>query len=164
MQVGRVLAQLPVVLPRNGEVVIRLGAGRDIDGAEATGFFDALLRPDTGVDVVGNAFFRQQVQRNLGELLAGTTLQEQHFVVGRDGQQVTQVLFGFFRDGHVVVAAMAHLHHRQAFALPVQQIRLGTQQNSFGKRGRAGAEVMGSFAHIDSHCNRTGRLYGGRSI
>src|SRR5690606_2317461 len=36
VQVGGVLGQLPLVLPGNGEVVVGLGAGGDIDGAVAT--------------------------------------------------------------------------------------------------------------------------------
>jgi len=74
VQVRRVLAQLPVVLPRNGEVIERFGAGRHVDVTETTRLFDRLARPDARIDVVGNAIFRQQVQRNLGKLLAGAPL------------------------------------------------------------------------------------------
>src|SRR5690606_25270230 len=148
MQVGSVLAQLPVVLPGDGEEVQRLAAGRHVDVAKATRFLDGLLRPDAGLNVVGHAVFRQQVQRNLGELLAGPALHEQHLVVLGNAQQVAQVLFGLLGDADELVAAVAHLHHRQAAALPVEKFRLGALQYGGRKRGGAGAEVMGSFAHV----------------
>jgi len=91
MQVGRLLRQLPLVLPRDGEIVVALGAGGHIDVTETLSFLDGLLRPDAGVDIVGHTVFRQKVQRNLGELLAGAALQEQHLVVRRNGQQVAQI-------------------------------------------------------------------------
>ncbi|KOG02059.1 hypothetical protein ALO42_100971 [Pseudomonas syringae pv. atrofaciens] len=34
--------------------------------------------------------------------------------------------------------------------MPVEEFRLGTQQNSFRKRSRTCAEVKGSLAHIHS--------------
>ncbi|MNF88173.1 hypothetical protein D3C84_706600 [compost metagenome] len=157
MEVGGIFRQLPVVLPGNREVVVGLGAGGNVDVAVATGLLDALLRPDAGVDIVGDAVFRQQIERNLGELLAGAALQKQHFIVGGNAEQIAQILFGLCRNGHVVIAAVAHLHHRQALAVPVEEFRLGALQNSFGKRGRAGAEIIGSLAHIHSRSN-VGRL------
>ncbi len=42
MQVGGILAQLPVVLTGNGKIVLFLGAGSDVDVAETTGFINGL--------------------------------------------------------------------------------------------------------------------------
>jgi hypothetical protein len=46
VHVGGVLGQLPLVLARDGEVVVRLGAGGDVDVAEARAssmaFFDQI--------------------------------------------------------------------------------------------------------------------------
>ena len=150
MHVGRAGRQCPLVLTGNGLVVVGLGAGSDVDVAVATGFLDGLLRPDAGFDVVRRAAFGEQVQGNLGKLLAGAALQEQHFIVGRDAKQIAQVLFGLFGDGGVVLAAMAHFHHRETLATPVQHFSLGALQYGFGKRGGACAEVKGSIAHIHS--------------
>lgn len=72
MQVSGVLAQLPFVLARDRQVVVGLGTGSHVDVTETARFFDGLFRPDTGLDVVGDTVFRQQVQRYLGELLAGS--------------------------------------------------------------------------------------------
>ncbi|MNQ68146.1 hypothetical protein D3C85_826930 [compost metagenome] len=150
MNVGRVFRQLPLVLTGNGEIVVGLGGAGNVDVAVARSFFDGFLRPDTGVDIVGRAVFRQQVQRNLRELLAGATLQEQHFIVRGDIQQITQILLGLGGDGHELITAMAHFHDRQTLAVPVEEFTLGALQDSFGKRRRTGTEVIGSLAHIQS--------------
>ncbi|MNH08461.1 hypothetical protein D3C79_678750 [compost metagenome] len=150
MHVGGTRGQVPLILARDGQVVVGFGTGSNVDVAVATGFFDGFLRPDTGFDIVGRAVFRQQVQRDFSELLTRTTLQEEHLVIGGNGQQVAQVLLGLFGNGHVVVATVTHLHHGQTLAIPVQHFGLGALQDSVGKRSRACAEVKGSFAHIHS--------------
>ncbi|MNZ91511.1 hypothetical protein D3C78_1104990 [compost metagenome] len=150
MHIGGARRQVPLVLTGNAQVIGRFGVGSNVDVAKAAGFFNGFLRPDTGFDIVGSAILRQQVQRNFGELLARTTLQEQHLVVGGNGHQVAQVLLGLLGNGHVVVATVTHLHHGQTLAIPVQHFGLGALQDSVGKRSRACAEVKGSFAHIHS--------------
>ncbi len=150
VQIGRAIAQLPVVLSGNREVVVRLGSRRDVHAPETTGLLDRLARPDAGIDIVGHATLGQQVQRNLGELLAGPALQEQHLVVRRNRQQIAQILLRLFGDGSVIVAAMAHFHDRQALAMPVEKLRLGALKDGFGKRSRTGTEVKGAFAHCCS--------------
>ncbi len=147
MQIGGVVAQLPVVLPGNCEVVVRLGAGGQVYVTEAARFLDALARPDAGVDIVRHANLGQQVQRDFRELLARAALQEQHLVVGGNRHQVAQVLLGLLGDRNVGIAAVAHFHYRQATALPIKKLGLGAAQHRFGKRGGAGAEVKGAFAH-----------------
>lgn len=82
MDIGSVLGQVPLVLSRNSQIIVGLGTSGDVDMTEAARLFDGLLRPDASLDVVGRSVFRQQVQRDLSKLLAGTTLQEQDFVVG----------------------------------------------------------------------------------
>ena len=150
MNVGRIFRQVPFVLTRHSEIVVRLGGRGDVDVAVARSFFDSLLRPDTGIDIVGGAAFRQQVQRNLSKLLARATLQKQHFIVRGDIQQITQILLGLGGNGHELIAAMAHFHDRQALAVPIKEFSLGALQDSFGKRRRTGTEVIGSLAHIQS--------------
>ncbi|MNO92653.1 hypothetical protein D3C76_842340 [compost metagenome] len=150
VQVGGARGQVPLVLTGNGEVVVLGRTGDHVDVAETASLFDGLLRPDAGFHVVRHAALGQQVQRDLGELLAGAALQEQHLVVGGDGQQVTQVLLGLLGDGDVLIAAVAHFHDRQATALPVEHFGLGALQYSGGQRRGTGAEVIGSLAHIKS--------------
>ncbi|KPB54186.1 Unknown protein sequence [Pseudomonas coronafaciens pv. oryzae] len=61
--------------------------------------------------------------------------------------------------------------------MPVEELRLGTQQNSFRKRSRTCAEVKGSLAHIHSRqirwvctrlfldaASRAGSRHGGRQL
>ena len=156
MHIGRVLIQIPFVLTRDREVVIRLGRGSHIDRTKTRRFFNGLLGPDARVDVIGLAIFRQQVQRDLSKLLTCAALQKQNLVVRGDRQQVTQVLLSLGGNGHELIAAMAHFHDRQAFAMPVEQLGLGTQQDSFRKRSWTCAEVIGSFAHIHSRSDLVG--------
>ena len=110
MNVSSVCRQLPFVLTGDGKVIVGLGTAGHVDVAKARCFIDCLARPDTGIDVVGTAAFWHQVQRDLGKLLAGATLQEQHLVVVRNNQQLAQVLLSLLGDGNKLVAAMAHFH------------------------------------------------------
>jgi hypothetical protein len=53
VQVGGVVGQGQLVLRRRaGEAAVLLGAGGDVDGAEALGLGDGLLRPAAGVEIV----------------------------------------------------------------------------------------------------------------
>src|SRR6185437_7062596 len=56
-------------------------------------------------------------------------------------QQLAQVGFNTCRHLHERLAAMAHLHHRCARTVPIQQFLLGAFQHVFRHRGRAGTEV-----------------------
>jgi len=76
MQVCRISAEFPLVLAGDREIVVWLGTRGYVDVAITLGFFDALARPNAGIDVIGDTVFWQQIQRNLSKLLAGATLQE----------------------------------------------------------------------------------------
>ena len=122
-------------------VVVGLAAGGQPHSAEALGFRIGLAGPDAGVDVVGAATFGQQVQRQGSKLQRGATGQEQHLVLGRDVQQLAQVSLGLGLDAHVVLATVAHLHHRHAGAMPVGHFGGGLGQHGLGQHGRTGTEV-----------------------
>ena len=80
-------------LRRVGEVAV-FGARGDIDAAITLGFLDRFLRPFAGVHVVGALLAAQQVHRHGRELQRRPALQEQHFVVGGNREQLAQVGFG----------------------------------------------------------------------
>ena len=64
----------------------------------------------------------RQVHRDDGVLAEPAALHEQDAEVGGHGQQFAQVGFGFCRDLHELLAAMAHLHHADATAVPVEHL------------------------------------------
>jgi hypothetical protein len=105
-------------------------------------FLDGLLRPLAGVQIVGAGFAAQQVHRHHGELARRPALQEQHLVVGGNAHHFAQVGFGFGRDAHEFLAAVAHFHHRHTTAVPVDHFGLHLLQHILGQHGRAGAEVI----------------------
>ena len=149
MHVGGIVRQLPLVLAGDGEVIVGLGRGGNIDVAVAGRLLNSLARPDASVDVVGAAVLTEQVQRNLGELLAGAALQEQHLVVRGDAQQVAQVLLGLLGDADELVAAVAHFHDRQTLAVPVRQLVPGCLQYCFRQGCRSRTEIEQSLAHLN---------------
>jgi hypothetical protein len=85
------------------------------------------------VHIVGHRLAAQQVDRNHLELRRGTTLQEQHLVVGRNAHQFAQVGFGLGGDAHELLAAVAHFHDRSAAAVPIEHFVGGLLENLFGK-------------------------------
>ena len=122
-----------------GELAL-LGRGGDADIAKALRLLDRLLRPGTGDDVIRRTP-RQQVHRDLRELLRRPALQEQHLVLLGDAHQIAQVGFRLLEDGHEFLAAMAHFHDAATRAVPVQQLGLRLQQHFFRQRRRSGAEI-----------------------
>ena len=61
-----------------------------------------------------------------------------------------QQAFGLGVDGDEFFAAVAHLHHRHARAVPVEHLFGGLAQHAFGQRGRAGAEVVDALHRVFS--------------
>ena len=131
VQVGRVGRELPA--SRLGDVVnVRLARSRgDVDARVALRFADRLLRPRRRC--------RRSRRRSPARRFSGTArtarraaLQEQHLVVRRDGQQLAQVGLGLRGDRDEVLAAMAHLHHRHAAAVPVEHLLAGLLEHGLG--------------------------------
>ena len=104
----------------------------------------------------------QQVHRHDRVLADRAALQEQHLVAAGDREQRAQIGFGLGRDGDEFLAAVAHLHHRHAAALPVEHFGGGLAQHGFGEHRGAGAEVEDSHIRIPvrwvgmgtDNCNR----------
>src|SRR6185436_18434421 len=113
----------------------------DGDVAILLRFLHRLLRPLAADHVVGLAVAAQQVHRDLRELQRGAALQEQHLVIGGDGEQLAQVLLGLGRDAHELLAAMAHLHHRHAGAAPVGHLVAGASEDLRGEHRGPRAEI-----------------------
>src|SRR5690606_12783620 len=65
----------------------------------------------------------------------------QHLVVRRDAHQRAQVALGLLVDAHVLLAAMAHFHHRLAAAVPVEHLGGSLREHFLGQHRRPGAEV-----------------------
>ena len=108
-------------------------------------FLDCFLRPRTGDEVICRRFIvsggRQQVHRQLCELLGRSTLQEEHPVIGRNAHQFTKVGLGRLNDGRELLAAMAHLHYAATGAVPVEQFVLDLLQHFGRQNGRARSEI-----------------------
>jgi hypothetical protein len=97
-----------------------------------------------GDDEVGDLAGAGEVERQQGRERGGAALQEQHVVVVRDRHQFAQVALGgggAFDEGG---AAVADLHHRGPFPLPLHQFSLDLAQDGLGQRGGAGAEIEGA--------------------
>src|SRR5690348_6195983 len=109
--------------------------------AESLRFPDRAARPLAGRDVIRLALAVQQVHRDLRELLGRAALQEQHLVVLRYRQQLAQVGLGLGGDADELLAAMAHLHHAHAGAMPVEHLVAGTRKDFLGQHRGTGAEI-----------------------
>ena len=59
----------------------------------------------------------------------------------RHREQRTQICLGRLRDRDIVLAAVAHFHHRLARAVPIEHLVGRSEQHLLGKSAGAGAEV-----------------------
>ncbi len=135
------LIDVPLALLRNRREAARLAARGNLDAAVMGGFGDRALRPLAGVDVGGlcrgraagsSARWRSARSRHP----AGTAP-----CSSPAGRAARAGGFGLGLDRHELLAAMAHLHHRHAGAVPVEHFRGGLAQDGFGKGRRPRAEV-----------------------
>jgi hypothetical protein len=134
---GRGIGQLGVLV-----VGVARGHARR---AVALRFLVRLDAPAAGDDEVGGLAARQ-VQRHDGVFAKAATLHEQDVEMGGDGQQRADVGFGLGADGTEFLAAMAHLHHAHAAALPVEHFGGGALQHRLRHGSRTGREVVGALA------------------
>ena len=150
MQISRLARQLPDRLRRNmgvsasgAGVIAAFGAhsiGHDVDLPVSRGFACRFQRPLTGEKVVGLAGIAHQIQRYDRIFGQRSALHEEHLVIRRNREQLAQIGDRASLQGHEVLAAMTHFHHRHAGALPVEhfigclaQHRLWNQRRARGK-------------------------------
>jgi hypothetical protein len=144
VQVGGVRTQLPALLRRHGGEAARLAGGRHVDVGIAPRFLDRLAGPGTGLHEVDGGRLRLaagEIQRNQGILAKSPALHEQDLVVGGDVQQFAQVGFRLRVDRNEFGAAVAHLHHGHAAAMPVEHLGGRLLEDFFREDGRAGGKV-----------------------
>src|SRR5690606_19710973 len=89
----------------------------------------------------------REVQRHDGVFTEAAALHEQDLEMRRNGQQRTQVGLGAGDDLAEGLAAVAHLHHAHAGAVPVEHLARGGLKHFLGHGGRAGREVVGARHH-----------------
>ena len=137
VDVGRLGVEPPLGARRDRREAARLAAGGDVDGAEVLGLGDRALGPVAGVDVVGARLSAQQVHRHDRVLADRAALQEEELVVVGNREQLAQQRVRLVVDRHELLAAMAHLHHRHAAAVPVEHLG-GAAWRSTGSGRTAG--------------------------
>src|SRR5690242_6054825 len=141
VHVGRIARQLPGLLRGHVSKAAILRRSRDIDGAVFSRFLDGFPRPFAGIDVVRGRPSCEQVHRNDRVLRDRAALQEKDPVAGRDREQRSQVGLRLVVDLDEFLAAMAHLHHRHAAAVPVGHLGGGRGQDRLRQHRRTGAEI-----------------------
>ena len=134
-------AERPRLLRRHVSEALILGRGGHIHCAILFRFLDGFFRPLSGVDVVRHGFPVEQIHGDNGVLGDCPALQEKHLIVGRDIEQGAKIGLGFFVDTDKFLAAVAHLHHRHATALPVEHFCRSRLQYFFGQHRGSGAEI-----------------------
>ena len=142
---ARAMHAIPAATPTGGGIASKLSAALVL----ARGTIAALgvVRRVRPMAVVGFGGY-PTVPPVLAGVLLGvpTILHEQNAVVGRNRQQLSQVLLRSLQDRHEFRAAMAHFRHRHAAAAPVQHFCCGLLQHLLRKRCRAGGEIERVFS------------------
>ena len=141
VQVRGIVTELPLRLRRHIAERPVLGARDDVDISQPLRRVDRLLRPFAGVDVIGDSPALDEIHRNHLELQGRPALQEQHLIAVGDPEQRTQISLGCLSDRDVVLATVAHLHHRLAGAVPIEHLIGCQEKHILGEGARAGAEV-----------------------
>ena len=90
--------------------------------------FVRLLAPTTRHHDVGR-FAAREVERHDGVFANTTTLHKQNFEVAWHRQEFTHIGFGLLVNRDEFFAAVAHLHHAHATAVPVGHLCCGLLQH-----------------------------------
>ena len=142
VHVGGIAAQLPGGrVGQRGVAVCRV-AGRDVRRAVAlrASLCDLLLQ--LPVTTKSAAAPRDRFIGTMAFSPRPPPCMNRIWKCGGHGQQLAQVGFGLRADRDELLAAVAHLHHAHAAAVPVQHLGGGPSQHRLGHGGRAGGEVV----------------------
>ncbi len=143
VHVGGLGVELQLVLAGDaGVALVDLGRRGDAGLAHALGLLEGLLGPAAGHDVVRAPAGGEVVHRHHRELHARAALEEEHLVVGGDGEQLAGQRDRLVVHGLVRLAAVAVLHDRHARALEVDELALRALEGGEGEAGGAGVEVV----------------------
>ena len=122
MNIRGILAQLPRFQRRDIGKIAILARRCHVHIAVLLRFLDRLLRPFTGVDVVGDTAPAQKVHWHDGVLGNRSALQEQHLVILRNCQQFAQAGFSLRVNRDEFLASVTHFHDRHARSVPIQHL------------------------------------------
>ena len=145
VDVGRLRINLELFLRRDVFVAAFFAGSCDRADAEVLCFFIGLFGEAAGEDVGARMFLRGVVQRNHGELLAGTALAEQDLVIIAEPHEFLDVLFGLFVYGCVLRGTMADLEDRHAAVVEVQEFRLCFLEDFERQGSRAGVKIVNAI-------------------
>ena len=148
---GFIAADVQIARPAADLPCCRIGQGRKTTafagcdhvrfGRVFARFLLRLLAPAAGHHKIDGPSARQ-IHWHDGVFSQAAALHEQNLEIGRHRQQFAQVGFGLFVDGQKFLAAMAHLHHAHAAAVPVQHFGCSLFEDFVGNGGRACREVV----------------------
>ena len=148
---GFIAADVQIARPAADLPCGRIGQGRETTifprcdhvrfGRVFARFLLRLLAPAAGHHKIDGPSARQ-IHWHDGVFSQAAALHEQNLEIGRHRQQFAQVGFGLFVDGQKLLAAMAHLHHAHAAAVPVQHFGCSLFEDFVGNGGRACREVV----------------------
>src|SRR5882672_1027328 len=141
VHVRRLRVELPRGLLRRIGEILALRARRYVHLAEAVRLLDRLLAPRARIDIVGGLFPGEEVHGNCREVQRRAALEEQHLVIGRNLEQLAEILLRGRGDLDELLAAMAHFHHRHARTVPVEHFRGSLREHLLGQDCRARAEI-----------------------
>jgi len=140
MHILRVRIQLPAGRSGQGLEATGLAAGGHLRGAVASGFLERLLAPAAADHEVRHAT-PAQVEGDDGIFCNATALHEQNLEMRGHLQQGAKVGFSLLVNRDEFLAAVAHLHHAHATAMPVGHLGRRLLQYLQGHGGWAGGEV-----------------------
>ena len=138
---GGVIANVEVGEIGNPREVIALAVDEQLGVTQDLGLLVSLLGPAARDDVIGLAI-GGEVHEHRREEQRVATLQEEHLVVVRNGQQLAQIGLGLGDDLREGRRTMTHLHDGHAGALVIEHLARRLLQDLLGEYRRTGGEVV----------------------
>ena len=127
---------------RDVGVGLLFGRGDDVDLTEQLGFLGGLLGPDAGLEVGGLGL--HEVGGHSEELCAGTTTEEENFVLLRDVEEVAPQLTGLSHDALPTRGAVRNLGDTDTGVVEIIERLDGAFDSLLGQDARACVEIISS--------------------